>query len=722
MSMNRICFRSLLALSSFAALSDIAVWAVEAPATAASSSSENNEAELITIISSDAPSNEKAIACKKLAIHGSSVAVPELAKLLPNEQLSSWARIALEAIPGPEADAALRAAADALQGRLAIGMINSIGVRRDAGAVELLTTHLQDQDAEVASAAAVALGRIGNEAATASLTKALSAASPAVRSAVAEGCVLCAEQLHSAGQSAAAAALYDQVRAADVPLQRKIEATRGAILARGEGGLPLLLEQFHSPDKAMFNLALMTAREFPGNEVDKALATELGSAAPERAAVIVQAMADRPQTVVLAAVLKAAEAGPVGVRLSAIDSLSRIGNESCFAALLAIAAGADADLAEAARGTLAKLPGKEIDARVIEQLASAEGPTYPALLHLIGLRRIDAISQLEKAMAHSDPAVRSAALIALGETANLDNLSVLISQVVSPKHAEDAAVAEKALMAASIRMPDREACAAELTKAVESSKSNATKGQLLGILGSVGGTRALATVAAAAGGKDAQLQDISSRLLGEWMTEDAAPVLLELAKSPTNQYQIRAVRGYIRIARQFVLPDDQRAEMCRKAFEVSRQPAEKKLVLEILKRYPSIDMLKQAIAAMQIPELKADADQAVLVIAQKLSNKGVDVKELITPVEFGKSKVEILKAEYGVDGARQDVTAILQKHVGDQPRIQLPESTYSAAFGGDPSPGNAKQLKVQYRVNDKTGELTFAENALLLFPTPQPKK
>ena len=719
---TRICFRSLLALSSLTALSDVAAWAVEAPSAVASPASENKEAALIAVLSSNAPSNEKALACKQLAIHGSSAAVPELAKLLPSEQLSSWARIALEAIPGPEADAALRAAAEALQGRLAIGMINSIGVRRDVGAVDLLTARLQDQDAEVASAAAVALGRIGNEAATASLTKALAAAAPTVRSAVAEGCVLCAEQLHIAGQSAAAAALYDQVRAADVPQQRRIEATRGAILARGEGGLPLLLEQFHSPDKAMFNLALMTAREFPGNEVDQALATELATAPPERAAVIVQAMADRPQTVVLAAVLKAAEAGPVGVRMSAIDSLSRIGNESCFVALLTIAAGADAELADAARGTLAKLPGKEIDARVIEQLANAKGPTYTALLHLIGLRRIEAMSQLEKALAHSDPAVRGAALIALGETAKLDNLSVLISQVVSPKHAEDAAVAEKALKAASIRMPDREACAAELTKAVESARNNTTKGTLLSILGTVGGTRALATVAAAGNSQDPQLQDISSRLLGEWMTEDAAPVLLELAQSPTNQYQIRAVRGYIRIARQFVLPDDQRAEMCRKAFDVSRQPAEKKLVLEILKRYPSVDMLKLAIAAMPVPELKADADQAVLVIAQKLGNKGVDVKSLLAQAGFQKVKIEIIKAEYGAEGSRKDVTEVLQKQVGDLPILSLPEATYNASFGGDPSPGNAKQLKVQYRVNDKAGELTFAENALLIFPVPQPKK
>ncbi|MFN9971727.1 MAG: PBS lyase, partial [Phycisphaerae bacterium] len=103
--------------------------------------------------------------------------------------------------------------------------------------------------------------------------------------------------------------------------------------------------------------------------------------------------------------------------------------------------------------------------------------------------------------------------------------------------------------------------------------------------GMMGGTKALSAVAAAAKSKDSQLQDAASRLLGEWMTEDAAPVLLELARLPGNPFQVRAIRGYIRIARQFVLPEEQRMEMCRTAFDASRQSAEKKLVLDVLKRY-----------------------------------------------------------------------------------------------------------------------------------------
>ena len=709
--MTRFTFRSLFLFAAMASAS--AGFAEDQNASAA------KEQELIALLRSEAPAADKAMACKHLAIHGSSAAVPDLAKLLPDEQFSSWARIALEAIPGPEADAALRTASESLEGRLLVGMINSIGVRRDAGSVEALAKRLQDKDTEVVTAAAVALGRIANAPATESLTQALASVPAAARSGVAEGCVLCAERLLADGKAAESAALYDQVRQAEVPMQRIVEATRGAILARNQDGLPLLLEQLKSPEKALLNVGLMTAREFPGAEVDKSLASEIASAAPDRAALIIQAMADRPQTVVLAAVLKAAEQGPAVVRLSAIDALSRVGDVSCLASLLKIAIDADADLAQAAKVTLSNLPGDSVNSQIVALIPSATGPTYPLLLQLVGNRRIDAVPLLQKAMAHADPAVRSAALISLGETVALQNLSALVSQVVDPKHPEDAPIAEKALKAASIRMPDREACATELATAIEQSKSIATKGVLLDILGAMGGPKALATIGAAAGSKDAQLQDISSRLLGEWMTEDAAPVLLDLAKAPGNQYQIRALRGYIRIARQFVLPEAQRAEMCQKAFEAARQPAEKKLVLDVLKRYPSVETLKQAVSAMQVPELKDDATQAVLAIAPKLKGNGEEVQALLAKAGLEKVKLEIIKAEYGSGATQKDVTEILQKQVGDLPLLALASPSYNTSFGGDPLPGSVKLLKVQYRINGKAGEVSFAEDALLVFPMPK---
>jgi len=222
------------------------------------------EPELLAILRSDAPEAQKALACKNLSVYGSNECVPDLAKLLSNERLASWARIPLEAIPGPAADEALRKASESLQGRLLVGVLNSIGVRRDAAAVTLLAGRLEDKDADVASAAAVALGRIGNSAAAEPLRQALAKAPMPGRSAVAEGCVLCGERFLAEGKAADAVKIYDEVRKAEVPRQRMLEATRGAILARGKDGIPLLIEQLRSNDKGLFQIGLTTAREMKG--------------------------------------------------------------------------------------------------------------------------------------------------------------------------------------------------------------------------------------------------------------------------------------------------------------------------------------------------------------------------------------------------------------------------------------------------------------------------
>lgn len=689
-----------------------------APAAWGGDGQTDKEKSLIAILRSDAAPAEKAITCKHLAVHGSADAVPDLAKLLADPQLSSWARIALEAIPGAESNAALREASAGLSGRQLIGVLNSIGVKHDEGAVDLLKTRLTDADAEVASAAAVALGHIATPTATEALLAALGNSDGPVRNAVAEACVLSAEKL-CLRAAPEAAAIYDRVRNAEVPLQRRLEATRGAILARGDEGLALLREQLHSPEKARFQLALSTTREFPGNKVDGALVEDLAKLPADRAGLLVEALADRRDTVDLPAFLTAAANGPKEIRISAIRAIGRVGNDSCLPRLLQLAsAEKDADLLQATQAALAGLPGDKVNDALVAELAKADTTLKPMLLGLIARRRVPAVDEVVKSLDHKDTAVRNAALTALGATVELDRLPLLIDQVVKAKDEAHANQALLALKTASVRMPDREGCAEALAQQLDKAPKTA-RGALLDTLAAVGGTRALKAMADSAKGKDAQLQDLSTKHLGTWMTADAAPVLLDLATSGPDAYRLRALRGYIRIARQFVLPDDERLEMCKKALATARQPAEQKMVLGILQRYPSIPGLKLAIETEKTPALQEEARNTALAITAKLGAKAPEARALLEKLDLGKAKVEIVKATYGAGTTQKDVTETLQKLAAGLPLILLPGDNYNNAFGGDPAPGVNKQLKVQYKLNDKAGEATFAENALIVLPMPK---
>jgi HEAT repeat protein len=678
---------------------------------------QRTEADLIAVLKSEAPAADKALACKLLAVRGTAAAVPELERLLPDEQLASWSRIALEAIPGAEADAALRRAAEHLQGQLLVGVVNSIGVRRDLNAVELLAARLGDGDRDAASAACAALGRIGGEASAQVLRRALDGEPAELRSSVAEGCILCAELFLSGGRAAEALDLYDAVRKSDVDGQKRLEATRGAILARGEGGIPLLLENLVSDDRRMFQMALGTARELPGPAVVEAVGNLIPKSDPARAELLISVLADRGSPGTLPALLQAAGNGPKAVRLAAMAALGRVGDATCVPTLLEMGLESDADVSAAAKSALAALPDESVGQVIVVGLPKAEGKRYVMLLELVGQRRIPAIEQLSAALEHRDATVRRAALVALGSTVPPDRLQLLIDRTADSRNA-DHPIAMQALKTAAVRMPDRERCAEQLAAAMEKSPSTA-QAELLEILGAVGGTRALQAIAAAAKTDDAQLQDLSTRLLGEWMTADVAPVLLDLSQSaPSAKYQVRALRGYIRVARQFTLNDDERMEMCRKAFEAAKQPAEKKLVLEVLKRYPSPKAMTLAIDAISIAELKEDATQVALSIAPKLGGTSQQVKDLLAKIGLGKVQIEIVKAEYGAGSTFRDVTEIVRRGAADSPLIVLPAASYNEAFGGDPISGTPKELRIDYRFDGKASTATFPENAVIVLLKP----
>ncbi len=673
---------------------------------------DTTEADFIAVLQSDAPKAEKAITCKRLAVYGTQEAVPALAALLEDEELISWARIALEAIPGPEADAALRDALGKVRGRSLIGVINSLAVRRDAQAVEPVAALMADADPQVASAAAAALGSIGGAPATEILSKALPDAPETIRGDVAEGCIRCAERLLAEGNAEQAAALYETVLAADVPPQRILEATRGAILAKKADGIPLLVGLLRSEDIKEFALGLQTSREISGPEVTDAMMAEFKQAPSDRQGLLLIAIGDRGDERVLPAVVEAAKEGPVQVRLMALESLGGIGNASCIDVLLDIAGGEDdGQTAAAAKAALESLPGDEIAGELVARLDKAQGGVRVAVIDALGRRRIEsATPALVRAASDADARTRAAALVALGQTVALDDLAVLLERVTSGKDSEAAA---KGLKAACVRMPDGEACAQRLVRAMAGAAVPA-QCTILDILGAMGGETALETLAAAAKSGNDELKDAASQTLGRWMSVDAGDVLLDLAKTdPETKYQVRAIRGYIRLVRQFPLPDDQRVSMCRAALAAAKRDAEKKLVLEVMERYPSIGMLRLAVEAKKTPSIADDAEKVALAIARRLAGS-VDVTELMEQLGAKPVKLEILKAEYGAGTTFKDVTGAVREAAGDMRLIVLPSTSYNAAFGGDPVPGVPKQLKVRYKIDGEEAEATFNENAPIL--------
>lgn len=685
---------------------------------AASHVQAQDEAELLAVLRSDSSVQEKSAACRQLTRIATKQAVPTLASLLGDEKLSHMARYALEPIRDPSVDEALREALGRVQGLPRLGVIGSLGVRRDVKAIEPLAALLNDPAA--GQAAARALGSIGTAEAAEALQHALPAATAGGQLAICEGLFRCAERLAADGQGKASQGIYDRLRSlADAPHQVRAAALRGAILSRGKDGVPLLIEALHGPDYTQAAAAVRAAMESDVAEIGDALQAALARVPAERRGLLLLALAERGDSRILPAVLEAAQSSDAQLRIIAFRALRRVGDASCVPALLAAAAGDNAEVSQAAIESLESLQDKSVDVQITEQLSAAQGKTRLVLLDLVARRRtVAATPALWQAADAPEASVRIAALRALGSVLDAAELPKLIARLSGTKDEAEAAALDKALCDVGVRSEDREAVAAQLAAAM-SSAADPVKARILETLNIIGGETALKTTAAAARSDDEQLRHAASQVLGTWKSADAAPILLELYNAEQDsRFKIRFIRAYIRIARQFDMPDDRRAAMCRTALESAERDEDKSLVLEVLVRYPSEEMQAIAMKAADDPALK---DRALLVV-MAMANKGINRADLGRALARAGQKpvnLEILRAEYGAGDKIKDVTPILRKYAKNYRIIFLPKPSYNESLGGDPAPGIVKQLKINYRINGKAGEVTLGENATIILPMPR---
>lgn len=188
--------------------------------------------QLVQILKDPASTTfQKAKACMRLAMVGTPAAAPALAALLGDEKLSHYARFGLVPIPDPSVDEALRSALRKLKGKLLVGVIDSIGQRKDAKAVDSLTKLMYDSDPDTARAAIAALGLISGARATAVLREGLLKTKGPSRAAVAAACLVSAEGLMAAGERQQSLALYDLLSRADVPKPVRLAAMHSTIAA-----------------------------------------------------------------------------------------------------------------------------------------------------------------------------------------------------------------------------------------------------------------------------------------------------------------------------------------------------------------------------------------------------------------------------------------------------------------------------------------------------------
>lgn len=581
---------------------------------------------LIAILQSDGSLFEKARACQQLGEIGSPEAVPALASLLADPKLSAYARSGLEGIADPGAAAALRDAAQNIRGPLLAGVINSLGVLRDAKATELLGRLAADPASGVAGEALLALGNISTPASIQLLKNVLTKGPDAFRSEAAAACLLVADRQRTSGDLKQAVTLYDLIRKAKVPMGFRVGATRGAILARGPGRVPFLIRQLRSKEAAIRDAALLTIREIPDDRLAAALNAELPHAVPEMQGKLLLALADCHNAQSIAVIQSLAGSPDPEIRKTALSVMGRIGPSAAPALLEALQTVRPPEEKTIVLNALRALEGPEVDGLLLKTLLSANTPGVRIdLIRLLDNRLVEkAAPEIVKQAAGPDKDVSNVALSALKSLAGPAELPQLILLVKSSMNTQTADAAENALAGACSRLGDTasEAVLNELKQATKPSERNSW----IRVLVQVGYATALPAIEEAAGTSDPQVSQNALEQLGHWPNPAPMEALLKAMDSAagpgTRERALGAVLDLATTATdEAQVPESAVVSWLKRADPVAQSLQQKRRILGLLGRLKTIESFQWLASYLDDPSLRTEAASGVLQIIPELAKK-----------------------------------------------------------------------------------------------------
>ncbi len=585
------------------------------------------EQGFIGVLRSDSTRRAKDYACRKLYRIGTAASVSALADLLADPELSHMARYALESIPGPAAGEALREALRRTDDAVKIGIINSLGARRDEKAVPALIELTRTPDRAIVRVAVAALGNVADSRSIEALRGLLDEGPGDPREPVVGALVRAADRARDEGRTEAAARIYEEVYTSDAPASLRVGAYRGLVLSKGDRGADLLAKALMDPsDRAIHQAAVQLALEMPGRHVTETLAGLLGGAEADTKVRILEVLADRGDRGALGPVLRAAQDGGQDVRAAALRALGQVGNQSVVPLLARRAAEGEGSERSAAQQALNALSGPGVNRAMIELAAESPPSVAKPLIRSLAERgATDTTAMLmEIALRDEDDSKRVECLGALRVLGDDRTVGKLVRIVWDAQSDPVRQAAVQTLMAVCQESDDRRSCVEEITTGLHSAPVPARAG-LLKALGPLGGPRALEELRSGLRSDTPEVHDAAVRALAQSPDPAAAPDLLKLARSASSDtHRVLALRGYVRLVGAMETSPEQKTHMFAEAMDVAGRPDEKRMVLGQLGKVPTPRALEIALSALEDEKFREEAAAAIVGIAEEIAGSEPD--------------------------------------------------------------------------------------------------
>jgi HEAT repeat protein len=383
--------------------------------------------------------------------------------------------------------------------------------------------------------------------------------------------------------------------------------------------IQMVVDLLVDADRDMRALGFQQVREeVPGEAATKRFVALLPKLPPDGQAGLLEALGDRGDAAARPAALEMLNAPPEAVRAAALKALGALGTAADVPVLANKAATGSKLEKGAARLSLVRLRGEQVNQAIVSTMAEGEPNTRAELLGVLAARGAkETIPTVTACAEDPEASVRLAALGALRFLADESHVATLVKILKAAKDPQERRKAELALLAVCSRSgwPAADAILAGLADADVPAQV-----ALLHALARAGGPKALAEVIARLKDNDQAVRDEAVRMLSIWPDPAVADHLRALAqKGESLRWRVLAIRGLVRLASpQAEKPADLKtlAEVMR----LAERRQEKRLVLGVLGGIATPESLAVVTPALDQPTLAQEAGLAAVMIAEKMDS------------------------------------------------------------------------------------------------------
>jgi HEAT repeat protein len=567
---------------------------------------------------------------------GKDESVDVLKSYLTDEKLAGPASRALARIASPAAGAALLQALSNATGSTQIAITEALGESHFADAANLIEKTAVSPDLNLRKVSLFALSEIGVPSSEAILASA--AQKVLYRYDEADATAVYVKYLarlaangNAAVAEKAALALTKNTPAPEQTSTRSSALKIYADIKKRES-VPVLVKALESTDPQYRASALKLGQKYTMADGTTPWLTAFKKAKPEVQAEIITMLGRADSKDALPTVLKALSAKDPNVKLAAIWSAGKIGQESSVAGLITVLKTANADEIKAVKNSLLTIKGNG----VVDQLATFLGSLPPAsqsaAIEVLASRAASSkLNVVSAQLKSTNPEVKKSAFEALKSLTTSNDLPQLFELLNTVNNPDEITAAQKAISTGVKGSGDASAQSNLVLKQMAASPKD-KQANYLAVLASIGGKKALSSVVKEFGTGDAATRKAAVGALSNWTDASAANELITIASKTTDPDELNsALSGYVAAISKSPKTPAIKVIMLRDAMKLTKTGLQKELILKELPKYKTFNALLFAGQYLDDAAVQHAAAYAVMNIS--LSNKefyGAEIRELLT--------------------------------------------------------------------------------------------